>query len=552
MAAVTSAAAEPASRDLSRLARGSALNLAGSVVNAVANFALIVVITRGLGRGRAGAFLEATAMFQILATAGQLGADTGLARFLPAALVGGRRGDLRHWTRVAFVPVLVVGVVTGAVAWACADALGPVVAGSSHGADFTDAFRVLALFVPVGAAYFVLQTATRAFGTMVPSVAVERVGRAVTQPLVVLAAVAAGVGPAGLALAWIGPYAIAAVPLALWYLILVRRAERRPDRAPPPPSGTAPPSSRGFWSFATPRAVAGVFQVAILWLDVLLVGALAGPADAAVYSASSRWLVVGLFVALAVNQAFQPQISAMLAAGASDRAEALFRASTAWVVAFVWPIYLTLAVFGGVLVGVFGRGYEEGATVLVILAVAGLIGSASGPVDMVLLMGGRSRNNLVNTAAALAVNVVANVALVPRMGVAGAAVAWALSIAVANGLALVQVRRGVGITPFGPALARVAPGTVVSVLVPLGVARATLGATVAGLVVGLAAAAALHVALLWRCADSLDAGALRKALRGRRGGPGKAPDPVVPSAVVAGPALPPPAPEAVESVEVQR
>ena len=50
-------------RDLSRLARGGVVNLAGSLVNAIANFALVVVITRGFDLGTAGAFLEATAMF---------------------------------------------------------------------------------------------------------------------------------------------------------------------------------------------------------------------------------------------------------------------------------------------------------------------------------------------------------------------------------------------------------------------------------------------------------------------------------------------------------
>ena len=505
--------------DLSALARGGVVNLVGSLVNAVANFALVVVITRGFDLGTAGAFLEATAMFQILATAGQLGADTGLARFLPAALALDRKGDLRRVTRAAFLPVVAVGVLVGAIAFACAGPLGDLVAEGSHQPDFVDAFRVLALFVPLGAAYFVLQTGTRSLGTMVPAVVVERLGRAALSPLIVLAVIAGDLGPGAVAGAWITPYVLAVVPLALWYRVLLRRAAPS-SRDAPAEDGIA---SR-FWRFSGPRAVAGTFQVAVLWLDVLLVGALASPATAAIYSASSRWLIAGLFVALAVNQAFQPQVSAMLAAGAVERARALFQTSTAWVIVFVWPIYLTLAVFGDVLVGVFGRGYEDGASALAILALAGLVGSASGPVTMVLLMGGGSTANLVITAAALVTNVVANVVLVPHIGASGAATAWALSIAVANGLALAQVWRSIGIHPFGRAMVRVAPLCLVTAGSGLLAARLLVGSTLAGLVTGVAIGGVLYALGLWRLAPILDADALRSALRSRAGKGGRRPD----------------------------
>ncbi|MEJ7584589.1 MAG: oligosaccharide flippase family protein [Acidimicrobiales bacterium] len=496
--------------DLTVLARGGVVNLAGSLVNAVANFALVVVITRGFDLGTAGAFLEATAMFQILATAGQLGADTGLARFLPTALALDRKGDLRPVTRAAFLPVLAVGVATGVAGFVGAGALGGLVAEGRHQPDFVDAFRVLTLFVPLGAAYFVLQTGTRSFGTMVPSVVVERLGRAALSPLIVLAVVANGMGTGAAAGAWITPYAIAVVPLALWYRKLLRRVAPRTVH----PSDATGVGTR-FWRFSGPRAVAGTFQVAVLWLDVLLVGALASPATAAIYSASSRWLIAGLFVTLAVNQAFQPQISGLLAVGALERARTLFQTSTAWVVAFVLPIYLTLAVFGEVLVSVFGEGYQEGATALAILAAAGLISSASGPVTMVLLMGGGSTDNLLITGAALVTNVVANIVLVPRFGVEGAAAAWALSIGVDNGLALVQVWRRLGIHPFGTGMVRVAPLCLVAAGGGLVGSRLILGPTVAGLATGVAAGGLLYGFGLWRLAPALDADALQAAFKGR-------------------------------------
>ena len=77
-------------RDLRRLARGSALNLAGSLVAAVLNLVLPVLITRGLAHPNAGVFFQATALFTVLVSVGTIGADTGVVRSLPRAIALGR------------------------------------------------------------------------------------------------------------------------------------------------------------------------------------------------------------------------------------------------------------------------------------------------------------------------------------------------------------------------------------------------------------------------------------------------------------------------------
>lgn len=413
-------------QDVSRMARGGALNLAGSIVNAAGSFALVLILTHNLGAGPSGAFLEAVAVFQVLATAGQLGADTGLARFIPLSLTRGRVEQLRTWTRLAVVPVALVGTVTGALTYFSAEPLARLVAKGDDLEDFVTYIRVLAPLVPLGAVYFVLQTGTRAFGTMKPSVVVERLGRALLQPVLMSIVFLAGLGTSAVVWAWAGPYVLAAACLAVWYRAQIRRAERRSDRlrvgevgGKPQrrlsdlgldddlsPITAAPPveaDARTFWRFASPRAIAGVFQVAVMWLDVLLVGALASTQAAGIYSAASRWLVGGMFIAFAINQAFQPQISAVLAQADTTRATALFESAASWAVAFVAPVYLTLAIFAPVLMRVFPPAFAEGAPALAVLAVGGIIAAASGPVDMVLLMGGRSAWNLATSAMALAV-----------------------------------------------------------------------------------------------------------------------------------------------------
>jgi O-antigen/teichoic acid export membrane protein len=187
--------------------------------------------------------------------------------------------------------------------------------------------------------------------------------------------------------------------------------------------------------------------------------------------------------------------------------------TTAWLVALTWPVYLALLTFGPALLAVFGAEFAGGQVALAVLAAAMLAATAVGPVDVALLMGGRSAWNLANTVAALGANLALTVALVPRHGLAGAAVASMAGTLLNNLLPLAQVWRSMGLHPFGPGVAVAAALSAVSFgLVGLGL-RLLLGPTVAGLAAYAVAGCGLYAALLWRYRERLAWQALRGLLR---------------------------------------
>ena len=108
-AAAAPAAGTDARQDLTTLARGSALNLAGAVATGLLHFVLLVVVTRGLGAQGTGAFYEAVALFLILSSAATLGSDVGLTRMVPRYRALGRLRDLRRGLAVGLWPVAAAG-----------------------------------------------------------------------------------------------------------------------------------------------------------------------------------------------------------------------------------------------------------------------------------------------------------------------------------------------------------------------------------------------------------------------------------------------------------
>jgi O-antigen/teichoic acid export membrane protein len=348
---------------------------------------------------------------------------------------------------------------------------------------------------------------------MRPTVMIEKMARAAVQLVAVLIVGLAGGSPTALAIAFTAPY----LPALAWAIAWRVRITRREGAGAP--QGAVSPTTElrhEFWSYTRPRSVARICQVALQRADVVLVAYYLGLKQAAVYGAASRLLVFGQLGVQAVQQVIQPHLSRLLARDDRVGAERVFRASTAWLMAFGWPAYLVSAVAAPLMLSVFRHDYSSGSTALVILSITMLIATACGPVDIVLLMAGRSGLSLFNNAAALVVDVAVDIVLIPRIGITGAAVGWAAALVVRNVLPLGQVLRVIGMSPFSRGVAWVAATSAFCFgALPL-LQRAVFGTGLALSLAWLAACTALYGALLWYGRDSVDLDAFRGLVNRRR------------------------------------
>lgn len=432
----------PPPRALSRVARGSTINLAGAVVAAMANFGLTVLVTRLTSQSTAGIFFSVTSLFLLATSLGQLGTNTGLVYFLSGARARGELHRYASYMRVALRPVLVVGVVMAVAMFVFAGPLARVLA-SGHEAEFTSYLRAVAIFIPCAGLLNLAVSGTRGLGTMRINALLDQMGRPVLQVGLVLLAIVFGGRSAVLAVGWAVPYVIlAGVGWRIWTTMRVRAGGATVDHEFRP--------TKDFWRFSVPRALASVAQVAMQRLDVVLVGALAGIPEAALYAAATRFLALGQMAGGAVSQSVQPHLGETLARKDVGAASELYQVSTAWLVCLTWPIYLLLIVFAPTVLDIFGSQYDAGSMVVIILCSSMLLGTACGMVDMVLTMAGRTSWNLVNVLIAFAINLSLDLLLIPSHGITGAAIGWAVAIVAANVIPLLQVGVFLRLHPFGP------------------------------------------------------------------------------------------------------
>lgn len=468
-------------------ARGSAGNLAGAVVASTINVLLVLLVARQVAPETAGSLFAAISVFLIAATLARLGTATGLVYWIARLRARGATTDVRRCLRTALVPVAVAGVVVGTALALLAEPLGRLVGGDDP-SDAVRFLRGLAIFLPFAALTDALLAASQGFATMRATIVVEKLGRPLLQLILTVAVLAASASGL-LAVAWAGPYAAAMLVAGLWLYELMRRERRRAgEPAGAPDAGVFGP--RQFWRYTAPRSVSTLVQLALQRLDIVLVAALSGPREAAVYTVATRFVVVGQLGSQAVATTVQPRLAAILAVDDVGGAGRLYQVATGWLVLATWPLYFLVLAFPAEFLALFGSGHDDGQGIVTILALAMLVATACGMVDGVLNMAGKTVWTLANSASALVAMVVVDVVLIPRLGALGAAIGWAVAILVNNLVPLTQLRRAFGLHPFGPETLR-------AITVSLVVLSAAPVATWIGLSTGWRVGVAAVVAVAW-------------------------------------------------------
>lgn len=500
---------EPMDEDgvnLQSLARGGVFALFGSAVAAVLGFTLTVLLTRNVDAVTVGVIFTMSSVFLIAFTVVRLGASTGAVYFVARLSALGESDRLRSVLRSALTPVVWVSVVSALVLVIMAGPLGRLIV-PDHPQEAIRALRVMAVFLPFAAVMDVCLFGTRGLHRLRPLVAIDKIGRPFLQVAVVAVCIAVGANSAtAFALAWAGPYLPAAIAAAVWLWYLLAHVERKRG-IETPVAGTM---HREFWTYSWPRWLQSIAQIGLQRLDIILVAALAGPVEAAVYAAVTRFLVFGQLAAGSIGAVAQPRLSRLVALGDSDGVRTVYRVSTTWLILCAWPIYVCFVVFSAQLPLVFGPTYAVGTSVLVILSLVMLVATGCGLVDVVLAMAGKTFWTFANSVAALTIMVVADLLLIPAHGINGAAVGWGLAILFNNLVPLTQVGLKLRLHPFGRSTC-VAAASVVATLgvVPgaLALAHEPVGVLVAAFALGLVA----YCLLVWRFRVLFSLDALRKS-----------------------------------------
>jgi O-antigen/teichoic acid export membrane protein len=192
----------------------------------------------------------------------------------------------------------------------------------------------------------------------------------------------------------------------------------------------------------------GLIDFAANHADRLVIGYFLDAKQVGVYAIATSAGILVPMILQAVNSVFSPMVSSLHSQNRQQLLAHLYQVVTKWTLALTLPLVLVLVVFAVPFLSLFGTDFRSGWPILIVIAVAEIVDCGVGSVGVLLMMSGNEKR-YIRTQAVLAPLILAvKLALIPSLGLMGAALGSALGIAASNLAYLWQVKKCLHMQPL--------------------------------------------------------------------------------------------------------
>ena len=395
----------------------------GAVFNTIAMLAsnlrgvFTFLVARMLGPAALGTFSVAWATTDIISKVGVLGLDNAITTFIARAQAVGDRAGSRALFRLAVALAVALSAAIAVVSVVVLRLLGDRL-GLQR--EMVAALAVTVCALPGVALYRISTSVSRGMKVMKHDI----FSRGMTEPIATTLAflVAFVIG-----LKTFAPELAAIVGTAASGVVAVALASSLFRRVPLPRGNLSLRSeARALLNYATPICAYQLLNAVIFRLDIVMLGWFIGRAPGVTL------VTVGIYGAVVdlagglrkVNQAFNPifapVVAGMTATGDQERAAATYARLAQWMLWILLPLVAVMMLAGGTILLIFGPAFRQGGMWLGIVAVA-CATNAFVALGETVIMVQRPGLNLLNSSITCVVAIGANLWLIPRFGVTGAA-----------------------------------------------------------------------------------------------------------------------------------
>jgi O-antigen/teichoic acid export membrane protein len=374
------------------------------------------LVARLLGPAALGIFSVAWATTDLVSKIGIFGLDDTIITFIARAEAAGDRARSRMLFRLA----VFLGVLQCAILAAIAITVVRLF-GNRLGLDpqMVAALSVMLCAMPVVALYRINTAVSRGMKVMRHDIFSRGITETIVTTLAFLVALQFGktFAPEIAVIVGMGASGIVALLLAA---SLFRSA-------PPAPAAISYlAESRRLLAYAAPISAYDLLNSIIVRLDVIMLGCFVGRAPGVTLTTLG---IYGAAVEIAgglrkINQAFNPIFAPIVAGltvdGDQEHAAAAFSRVAQWMLWILLPLVAVMVLAGSFILGIYGPAFRQGGMWLGIVAIACATNAFVSLAETVITVQ-KPRLNLLNSIITCAVALTANLWLISRFGVTGAA-----------------------------------------------------------------------------------------------------------------------------------
>jgi O-antigen/teichoic acid export membrane protein len=239
---------------------------------------------------------------------------------------------------------------------------------------------------------------------------------------------------------------------ALWSVTLGQLVVLDRRLAHAVPKGPKAYAVRGWLSVSAPIFVVEAFYLLLTYSDVIVLKQFRPPDEVAIYYAAAKTLSLVAFIYFSVAQTIAHKFAGYHVSGDRKGLTDFLKLSIRLT---FWPslvLILILLALGEPMLRLFGRDFVSGYYLMFIIAIGLLARAAVGPAERLLNMLGERRSCALVYAASFFIDLALCLALIPWLGIAGAAIANAVALVFesASLFYVAKYRLGLHCLVFGP------------------------------------------------------------------------------------------------------
>ena len=207
-------------------------------------------------------------------------------------------------------------------------------------------------------------------------------------------------------------------------------------------------SVKNILNYSLPMMLSSMTIYLLSWTDVLMLGMMTSETDVGIYNTAFK---IGFFVlvfVIAINVVVAPKVAEYYQKNDPNSLKSFINQVTQLITLITLPVVIGIILFRNQLLGIFGIDFLQGSTVLIIIAIATLINSATGNVDQILNMTKNQKLLFKINIVSLIINIAFNAVLIPYYGINGAATASLISTVFMNIAALYFIKKKLGFYTF--------------------------------------------------------------------------------------------------------
>lgn len=207
-------------------------------------------------------------------------------------------------------------------------------------------------------------------------------------------------------------------------------------------------SSKQILQFSSPMMLSSLMLFLLNWTDVFMLGSMVSEKEVGIYNLAYKLASLAMLVIISMNVVLAPKITQLYKTNDSKELHSVIAKSTKLVIFLTVPIVLVLIIFSNSILSVFGDGFTQGKTALIIISIGILINVLTGNVDQILNMTNNQKALKNITIFGFLINLILNYLLIPTYGINGSAMASLITNTAFNLVCLFYIKKKLGFYTF--------------------------------------------------------------------------------------------------------